>query len=150
MTEKPKTTGAPAQQNVTFPSAGSTAHGYLALPPSGRGPAVIVIQASPARARCLTWRTTWLPARSPSPRKTSPTSPDLRRLTWQKAGRSSDVTLGPYAYGWQQTSPTWTAELITLIKGRCVLREGRGIFAGHRHDWENVVVWQRCGAEVPS
>ncbi|WP_329124241.1 dienelactone hydrolase family protein [Streptomyces sp. NBC_01465] len=31
-------------QNVTFPSAGSTAHGYLALPPAGRGPGVIVIQ----------------------------------------------------------------------------------------------------------
>lgn len=44
MTEPPKTTGAPAQQNVTFPSAGSTAHGYLALPPSGEGPALIVIQ----------------------------------------------------------------------------------------------------------
>ncbi|WP_416979617.1 dienelactone hydrolase family protein [Streptomyces sp. T028] len=44
MTETPKTTGAPAQQNVTFPSAGGTAHGYLAVPPSGRGPAVIVIQ----------------------------------------------------------------------------------------------------------
>ncbi|MEU1042606.1 dienelactone hydrolase family protein [Streptomyces sp. NPDC005551] len=44
MTEKPKATGAPARQNVTFPSAGSTAHGYLALPPSGQGPGVIVIQ----------------------------------------------------------------------------------------------------------
>jgi carboxymethylenebutenolidase len=44
MTAKPKTTGAPAQQNVTFPSAGSTAHGYLALPPLGRGPALVVIQ----------------------------------------------------------------------------------------------------------
>jgi carboxymethylenebutenolidase len=44
MSEKPKSTGAPAHQNVTFPSAGSTAHGYLALPPSGRGPGVIVIQ----------------------------------------------------------------------------------------------------------
>src|SRR5674476_1617325 len=31
-------------QNVTFPSNGSTAHGYLALPESGRGPGVIVIQ----------------------------------------------------------------------------------------------------------
>jgi carboxymethylenebutenolidase len=31
-------------QNVTFPSNGRTAHGYLALPPSGRGPGVIVIQ----------------------------------------------------------------------------------------------------------
>lgn len=30
--------------NVTFPSNGSTASGYLALPPSGNGPAVIVIQ----------------------------------------------------------------------------------------------------------
>jgi carboxymethylenebutenolidase len=44
MSELPKSTGAPAHQNVTFPSAGSTAHGYLALPPSGRGPGVIVIQ----------------------------------------------------------------------------------------------------------
>ncbi len=31
-------------QNVTFPSNGSTAHGYLALPPSGSGPGVVVIQ----------------------------------------------------------------------------------------------------------
>ena len=31
-------------QNVTFPSNGSTAHGYLALPESGRGPGVVVIQ----------------------------------------------------------------------------------------------------------
>jgi carboxymethylenebutenolidase len=44
MAELPKSTGAPAHQNVTFPSAGSTAHGYLALPPSGQGPGVIVIQ----------------------------------------------------------------------------------------------------------
>jgi carboxymethylenebutenolidase len=44
MTEMPKSTGAPAHQNVTFPSGGTTAHGYLALPPSGRGPGVIVIQ----------------------------------------------------------------------------------------------------------
>lgn len=41
---KPKSTGAPAHQNVTFPSGGTTAHGYLALPPSGSGPGVIVIQ----------------------------------------------------------------------------------------------------------
>src|SRR5580658_7201549 len=33
-----------AQQNVTFASNGDTAYGYLALPPSGRGPGVIVIQ----------------------------------------------------------------------------------------------------------
>ncbi|MCT9075859.1 dienelactone hydrolase family protein [Streptomyces fulvoviolaceus] len=44
MTELPKSTGAPAHQNVTFPSGGTTAHGYLALPPSGSGPGVIVIQ----------------------------------------------------------------------------------------------------------
>ncbi len=31
-------------QNVTFPANGSTAHGYLALPPSGSGPGVVVIQ----------------------------------------------------------------------------------------------------------
>jgi carboxymethylenebutenolidase len=32
------------QQNVTFPSNGGDAHGYLALPPSGTGPGLIVIQ----------------------------------------------------------------------------------------------------------
>ncbi len=32
------------QQNVTFPSNGDEAHGYLALPPNGSGPGVIVIQ----------------------------------------------------------------------------------------------------------
>ena len=32
------------RQNVTFPSNGSTAHGYLATPSSGRGPGVVVIQ----------------------------------------------------------------------------------------------------------
>ncbi|MBV8539765.1 MAG: dienelactone hydrolase family protein [Pseudonocardiales bacterium] len=31
-------------QNVTFESNGSTAHGYLVLPESGRGPGVVVIQ----------------------------------------------------------------------------------------------------------
>jgi carboxymethylenebutenolidase len=31
-------------QNVTFASNGSTAHGYLKLPPAGSGPGVIVIQ----------------------------------------------------------------------------------------------------------
>jgi carboxymethylenebutenolidase len=31
-------------QNVTFPSNGGTAHGYLALPESGAGPGVVVIQ----------------------------------------------------------------------------------------------------------
>jgi carboxymethylenebutenolidase len=31
-------------QNVTFPSNGGEAHGYLALPPSGSGPGLIVIQ----------------------------------------------------------------------------------------------------------
>src|ERR671917_1066880 len=31
-------------QNVTFPSNGRTAHGYLALPESGSGPGVVVIQ----------------------------------------------------------------------------------------------------------
>ena len=30
-------------QNVSFPSGGRTAHGYLALPESGAGPGVIVI-----------------------------------------------------------------------------------------------------------
>jgi carboxymethylenebutenolidase len=37
MTENPR-------QNVTFPSNGGTAHGYLASPPSGSGPGLIVIQ----------------------------------------------------------------------------------------------------------
>lgn len=32
------------RQNVTFPSNGGTAHGYLALPESGHGPGVLVIQ----------------------------------------------------------------------------------------------------------
>lgn len=32
------------RQNVTFPSGGGTAHGYLALPPGGSGPGLIVIQ----------------------------------------------------------------------------------------------------------
>lgn len=40
----PRSTGRPAHQNVTFDSHGSTAHGYLALPASGHGPGVIVIQ----------------------------------------------------------------------------------------------------------
>src|SRR5687767_6155058 len=31
-------------QNVTFPSNGGTAHGYLAVPESGSGPGVVVIQ----------------------------------------------------------------------------------------------------------
>jgi carboxymethylenebutenolidase len=31
-------------QNVTFPSNGGTAHGYLAVPASGTGPGVVVIQ----------------------------------------------------------------------------------------------------------
>jgi carboxymethylenebutenolidase len=31
-------------QNVTFPSNGGSAHGYLALPASGRGPGLVVIQ----------------------------------------------------------------------------------------------------------
>src|SRR3954449_5731746 len=32
------------RQNVSFPSDGSTAHGYLATPASGRGPGVVVVQ----------------------------------------------------------------------------------------------------------
>jgi carboxymethylenebutenolidase len=31
-------------QNVSFPSNGAEAHGYLSLPPSGKGPGLIVIQ----------------------------------------------------------------------------------------------------------
>ncbi len=37
-------TDTPPRQNVTFPSNGAEAHGYLALPASGTGPGVIVIQ----------------------------------------------------------------------------------------------------------
>src|SRR4051794_4579335 len=33
-----------ARQNVTFPSAGREAHGYLATPSGGSGPGVLVIQ----------------------------------------------------------------------------------------------------------
>lgn len=33
-----------SRQNTSFPSGGGEAHGYLALPPSGTGPGVIVIQ----------------------------------------------------------------------------------------------------------
>jgi carboxymethylenebutenolidase len=44
MPERPRPVETPARQNTTFPSAGATAHGYLALPPSGRGPGVLVIQ----------------------------------------------------------------------------------------------------------
>ena len=33
-----------SRQNTSFPSGSGQAHGYLALPPSGSGPAVIVIQ----------------------------------------------------------------------------------------------------------
>lgn len=33
-----------ARQNVTFPSNGGDAHGYLAVPESGRGPGLVVIQ----------------------------------------------------------------------------------------------------------
>ncbi|MFI7011875.1 dienelactone hydrolase family protein [Streptomyces sp. NPDC050145] len=42
--DAPRSTGRPARQNVTFDSDGTPAHGYLALPPSGSGPGVIVIQ----------------------------------------------------------------------------------------------------------
>ncbi|MEU7383136.1 MULTISPECIES: dienelactone hydrolase family protein [unclassified Streptomyces] len=44
MSERPGPAETPARQNVTFPSAGDTAHGYLALPRSGSGPGVLVIQ----------------------------------------------------------------------------------------------------------
>ncbi len=33
-----------SRQNTSFPSGGGEAHGYLALPPAGSGPGVIVIQ----------------------------------------------------------------------------------------------------------
>ncbi|MEV1023324.1 dienelactone hydrolase family protein [Streptomyces sp. NPDC050264] len=42
--DTPRSTGRPAHQNVTFDSNGTPAHGYLALPPGGSGPGVIVIQ----------------------------------------------------------------------------------------------------------
>ncbi|MET9497552.1 dienelactone hydrolase family protein [Streptomyces sp. NPDC006552] len=42
--DTPRSTGRPAHQNVTFDSDGTPAHGYLALPPTGSGPGVIVIQ----------------------------------------------------------------------------------------------------------
>ncbi|MFJ8822683.1 dienelactone hydrolase family protein [Streptomyces sp. NPDC102467] len=42
--DTPRSTGRPAHQNVTFDSNGTPAHGYLALPPAGSGPGVIVIQ----------------------------------------------------------------------------------------------------------
>lgn len=32
------------RQNVTFPSNGAQAHGYLALPPAGTGPGLVVVQ----------------------------------------------------------------------------------------------------------
>ena len=37
-------TTSPSRQNTTFPSGSGSAHGYLALPQSGSGPGVIVIQ----------------------------------------------------------------------------------------------------------
>ncbi|WP_405014304.1 dienelactone hydrolase family protein [Kitasatospora sp. NBC_01539] len=36
--------GSSPPQNVTFPGNGATAHGYLALPPQGAGPGLIVVQ----------------------------------------------------------------------------------------------------------
>ncbi|WP_377272615.1 dienelactone hydrolase family protein [Peterkaempfera sp. SMS 1(5)a] len=33
-----------SRQNVTFPSNGGEAHGYLAVPPSGSGPGLVVVQ----------------------------------------------------------------------------------------------------------
>ncbi len=35
---------APGRQNTTFPSNGGQAHGYLALPPGGTGPGLVVVQ----------------------------------------------------------------------------------------------------------
>lgn len=34
----------PSASTVEFPTNGHTARGYLSLPPSGRGPGVVVIQ----------------------------------------------------------------------------------------------------------
>ncbi|MFI7385447.1 dienelactone hydrolase family protein [Streptomyces sp. NPDC049813] len=42
--DTPRSTGRPSHQNVTFDSAGTPAHGYLARPPAGSGPGVLVIQ----------------------------------------------------------------------------------------------------------
>lgn len=36
--------GKTPHQNVTFPSSGAQAHGYLSVPESGKGPGIIVIQ----------------------------------------------------------------------------------------------------------
>lgn len=44
MTDTPRAAGSQARQNTTFPSGGTTAHGYLSLPAAERGPGVIVIQ----------------------------------------------------------------------------------------------------------
>ena len=39
-----ETTTENPRQNVTFPRNGTQAHGYLAVPPGGSGPGVIVVQ----------------------------------------------------------------------------------------------------------
>ncbi|WP_106402877.1 dienelactone hydrolase family protein [Actinocorallia populi] len=44
MSEMPEPSGSETRQNVAFPSGEGTAHGYLALPPGGSGPGVLVIQ----------------------------------------------------------------------------------------------------------
>ena len=44
LTEKHHMSEQESRQNTTFPIAGGEAHGYLAVPPSGTGPGVLVIQ----------------------------------------------------------------------------------------------------------
>ncbi|WP_308114280.1 NPP1 family protein [Streptomyces brasiliscabiei] len=39
----------------------------------------------------------------------------------------------------------WCAYMYALY-----FEKDEGTFAGHRHDWENVVVWQKRGADTPS
>ena len=44
VTETPSATAQNPHQNVSFPSGDATAHGYLAVPASGSGPGLVVIQ----------------------------------------------------------------------------------------------------------
>ncbi len=44
VTETPSATTQNPHQNVSFPSGDATAHGYLAVPESGSGPGLVVIQ----------------------------------------------------------------------------------------------------------
>jgi hypothetical protein len=71
-------------QNVTFPSNGGTAHGYLAVPESGSGPGLVVIQewwGLTTHIKDVTDRfaaegfVAWHPTCSAVPRPTTPTRP---------------------------------------------------------------------------